>query len=111
MRYWDLLDTREINGYTVIIDKTWEDISPRQLFEECDVDEICRKIDNGTYDWFMLRVRVLLRGHELGSDFLGGMCYENPRECLTDGSAASIIEQALHNADIERAALREALAA
>ena len=59
MRYFDKLSEFERNGLTVIVDKTYEDISPRDLFEESDVDEIIRKIDRGIYDWFMLRVRVM----------------------------------------------------
>jgi hypothetical protein len=46
----------------------------------------------------MLRVRVLLDGHELGSSYLGGMLYEDPTECLTDGSAEDMISEALAEA-------------
>ena len=109
MQHYDTLDTREINGFTVVIDKTWEDIHPRQCFDEADVKEICKKIDDGTYDWFMLRVRAYFKGLEVSSAYLGGMCYENARECLTDGSAASVIDQALYEAELELTKLRDAL--
>jgi hypothetical protein len=98
MRYYDTLAEYERDGFTVIVDKTYEDISPRGQFEECDIGEIIRKIDNGTYEWFMLRVRVLVEGLELGSAYLGGMLYENPKECLTDGSAEDMISEALSEA-------------
>ena len=71
MRYYDTLATYEREGYTIIVDKSWEDLNPRDMFEAEDADEVCRKIDNGTYDWFMLRVRVLVEGLELASEYLG----------------------------------------
>lgn len=101
----------ERNGFDIIVDRTWEDIDPRDQFEECDVEEICRKIDNGTYEWFMLRVRVLLAGHEFAAEHLGGCLYEDPKEVLTDGVADDLIHQALCEAREEIARLREKLMA
>ena len=98
MRYYDTLAEYERDGFTVIVDKTWEDLHPSQCFEEEDVEEIVRKIDNGTYDWFMLRVRVLVEGLELGSHYLGGCCYEDAREVLKDGTAEDCIGEALAEA-------------
>jgi len=74
MRYYDTLAEFERDGYDIIVDKSYEDLDPRDSFDESctDIDEIIRKIDNGTYEWFMLRVRVLVEGLELGSSYLGG---------------------------------------
>ena len=103
MRYYDTLATYDREGFEVIVDKTWEDLNPRDLFDDTvsDVDEIIKDIDRGHLDWFMLRVRVLLDGHELGSHYLGGMLYEDPKECLTDGSAEDCIDEALREAKEE----------
>ena len=103
MRYYDHLATMQRDGFEVIVDKTWEDLNPRDQFDDTvsDVDEIIRDIDRGHLDWFMLRVRVLLDGHELGSSYLGGMLYEDPTECLTDGSAEDMIYTALEEAKTE----------
>jgi hypothetical protein len=98
MRYYDTLKEEQRGPFKVIVDKTWEDIHPNQLFEEDDVEEICRKIDNGTYDWFMLRVRVTFEGHEMGSHYLGGCCYEDAAQVLTDGVAEDCIGEALAEA-------------
>ena len=46
----------------------------------------------------MLRVRVLVEGLELSSEYLGGCLYEDAREVLTDGTAEDIIGQALADA-------------
>ena len=110
MRYYDELAVYEREGFKVIVDKTWEDIHPDQLFEREDVAEICEKIDAGVYDWFMLRVRVMLDGHELGSHYLGGCCYEDARETLTDGTAEDCISEAIAEAKTEARRLVGSLA-
>jgi hypothetical protein len=97
-RYYDTIAEFERDGFTVIVDKTYEDFNPRDHFESDDMDEILRKIDNGTYEWFMLRVRVLVEGLELGSHYLGGCLYEDPREVLTDGTAEDCIGEAMTEA-------------
>jgi len=97
-RYYDTIAEFERDGFTVIVDKTYEDFNPRDHFEDDNMDEILRKIDNGTYEWFMLRVRVLVEGLELGSAYLGGCLYEDPREVLTDGTAEDFIAEAMTEA-------------
>ena len=106
-RHYDtLLD--EVRGpFQIIVDKTWEDLNPRDHFEESDIDEICRKIDNCTYDWFMLRTRVLFEGVELAANYLGGCLYEDAKDVLTDGMAEDQIWSTLQEARVELAVLRE----
>jgi hypothetical protein len=99
MRYYDELATYQREGYEIIVDKSWEDLNPRDMFDDChDVEEIIKDIDRGHLEWFMLRVRVLVEGLELDSEYLGGCLYEDPKECLTDGTAEDLIEQSLANA-------------
>ena len=100
MRYYDTLAEYEREGYTIIVDKSYEDLNPRDSFDEscCDIEEIIKDIDRGHLEWFMLRVRVLVEGLELSSEYLGGMLYEEPKECLTDGSAEDLIAEALADA-------------
>ena len=101
MRYYDTLAEYQREGYTIIVDKTWEDIDPRGQFEECDVEEIVAKINDCTYDWFMLRVRVLAEGVELGSAYLGGCLYEDAKEVLSDGVVEDMIYDAMKEAKAE----------
>ena len=98
--YYDELATYEREGFTVIVDKTYEDMHPRDSFDDSvsDIDEICRDIDRGHLEWFMLRVRVLVEGLELSSQHLGACLYEDAREILTDGTAEDIIGEALTDA-------------
>lgn len=98
MRYYDELATYERDGYTIIVDTTSEDLDPRGQFEESDIAEILQKINDYTYDWFMLRVRVLAEGVELGSAYLGGCLYEDAREVLKDGTAEDMIDEAMAEA-------------
>jgi hypothetical protein len=102
-REYDELARYERDGFTVVVDKTWEDVSPRDLFDDSvmDVEEICRRINNYTLDWFMLRVRVLVDEHELATEYMGGFLYEDAREVLTDGTAEELIGEALITAKRE----------
>jgi hypothetical protein len=100
MRHYTELARFEREGFDIIVDKTWEDIYVGDCFDDTcyDIKDICNKIDSGVYDWFMLRVRVLVEGLELGSSYLGGMLYEDARECLSDGTAEDQIHMALEEA-------------
>ena len=100
-RYYDEIGSFERDGFFVIVDKSWEDLDPNDMFEADDVAEICRKINDCTYDWFMLRVRVLVDGHELASEYLGGCLYEDARDVLKDGTADDLIDQAMITAKRE----------
>ena len=111
MRYYDELATYEREGFKVIVDITSEDLHPRDCFDDTvsDIEQICHDIEFGVLDWFMLRVRVMLDGHELGSHYLGGCLYENPKDVLTDGTAEDCIAEALHEAKQEVKRLKEKL--
>jgi len=111
-RYYEELAAYDRGGMLIVVDKTWEDIDPWDQLSECfdDKKQLYADIDSGKYDWFMLRVRVLLDGHELASEYLGGMLYEDANECLTDGTAEDMIEQAMVSARREIHRLKERLA-
>ena len=111
MRHWDELARYEREGFEIIVDKTWEDIHPRDCFDDSvtDIQQLCEDIDAGKYDWFMLRTRVLFEGHELAAEYLGGCLYEDPMDVFKDGIAEDQIEQGLANARSEAAKLREKL--
>ena len=102
-KWYDELARYEREGFEVIVDKTWEEIHVQDCFDdEChDIKQICEDIDSGKLDWFMLRVRVLVEGHELGSSYLGGCLYSDAREVLSDGTAEDQIQLALDEAKKE----------
>ena len=98
--YYDELATYEREGFTVIVDKTYEDMHPRDSFDDSchDIDEICKDIDRGHFEWFMLRVRVMVEGLLLTQEHLGACLYVDAREILTDGTAEDMIDTALVDA-------------
>jgi len=99
-RYYDTLLEEDRGQFHVILDKTWEDLHPKDCFDDAvtDIQEICEKIDRGSLDWFMLRCRVFYEGVELASDYIGGFLYDDAREILTDGVAEDIIEDTIRQA-------------
>lgn len=112
MRHYEELAVYQREGFEVVVDKTWEDIAIRSCFDETcyDIADMEQKVNNYDLDWFMLRVRVMLDGHELGSHYLGGMLYEDARECLTDGTAEDSIYAAIEEAKQEARRLVGSLA-
>ena len=96
-RYYDTIAEFERDGFTIIVDKTYEDMHPSESFDnECyNIKELCEDIDSGRLDWFMLRVRIMVEGLELGSEYLGGCLYKDPSEVLTDGTAEDLIDTAM----------------
>jgi hypothetical protein len=119
MRDWTELLREQRLGFEIIVDKTWEDIPLDHLFDTSidpdtgkpyyDVKDMARKIDNCDLDYFMLRARVLLDGHEMGQHIVGGFLYEDARETLKDGMAEDLIYQAMSEAKTEVLRLRERL--
>jgi hypothetical protein len=111
MRDWTELLREQRMGFEVVVDKTWEDIPLDHLFDTSidpdtgkpyyDVKDMARKIDRCELDYFMLRARVMLDGHELGEHIVGGFLYEDAREVLTDGMAEDCIYAAMEEAKTE----------
>jgi hypothetical protein len=120
MRDWTELLREQRGGFEIVVDKTWEDIPLDHLFDTSidpdtgkpyyDVKDMARKIDNCDLDYFMLRARVLLDGHEMGSHIVGGFLYEDARETLKDGMAEDLIHCAMYEAKTEVLRLRSKLA-
>ena len=110
MRHYDELMNEQRGPFQIIVDKTWEDLDPRGQFEDSDIEEIIEKINNDTYEWFMLRTRVLFNDVELAYTYLGGCLYEDAREVLTDGTAEDQIYQCLLEAKTPLKELKEKFA-
>jgi hypothetical protein len=100
MRYYDKLAEYEREGYTIIVDKSYEDMDPKDCFDDTcfDMKEMYEDINSGRLDWFMLRVRVMVEGLELADEYLGGCLYKDAGEVLTDGTAEDLIDQAVTRA-------------
>ena len=99
-RYYDTLAEYQRDGFDIIVDKTYEDLDPKDMFDaEMDnIDQIYADIDSGKLEWFMLRVRVFAGGVELGTDYVGGFLYEDPTDVLRDGIVEDMIYTAMQEA-------------
>ncbi len=100
MRYWDELLREQRGDLEIVVDKSWEDIPIRDLFDDgCyDIKEMEDKVNSGQLDWFMLRARVFVEGLEISDAIVGGFMYEDARETLRDGTAEDLIYQSIEEA-------------
>ena len=108
MRDYTTLAELDREGFNVIVDKTWEDLHPQDSFDTSidpdtglpyyDIEDMCRKIDRGDLDWFMLRVRVMHEDVELAVNYVGGFLYEDATEVLRDGTAEDMIWETVEEA-------------
>ena len=103
MQHWEKLAEIDRSGLRIIVEKTWEDTHPSDVFEDGpgwgfdSIADLCEKIDQNLFDWFCLRVRVMLDDIELGNSYLGCCLYEDAREVLTDGTAEESIAEAMQD--------------
>ena len=108
MRDYTVLAELDREGFNVIVDKTWEDLHPQDSFDTSinpdtnqpyyDIEEMCRKIDRGELDWFMLRVRAMHEDVELAVSYVGGFLYDDATEVLRDGTAEDMIWETVEEA-------------
>jgi len=113
MRYWDELLREQRGDLEIVVDKSWEDIPIRDLFDDScyDIKEMEDKVNSGQLDWFMLRARVFVEGLEISDAIVGGFMYEDARETLRDGTAEDLIYQAIEEAKPQFYRLSKAFAA
>lgn len=112
MRHWDEIARFERDGFEIVVDKTYEDIDPWSQLSECfdSKRQLYADIDSGKYEWFMLRVRAMISGRELGCSYLGGCLYENPEDVMTDGTVEDQLIEVLAEARREAEIMRNLLA-
>lgn len=99
--YQELIHEEQAEGFAIRFYAMPEDSHPRDSFDDSvdDIAEICRKIDNGTYEWFVAKVTASKNGIELASDYLGACLYESCQQFVTDNDyyadmKARVIEEA-----------------
>jgi len=108
MRYYDTLAEYTRAGFDIIVDKTWEDLPLKDLFDTStdpdtgrpyyDVEQMARDIDAGRLDYFVLRVRAMYEDVELAVNYVGGFVYEDAAEVLRDGVAEDMIAETIEDA-------------
>jgi len=100
MIYWETIHTFKTARLTIETAVAHEDFEPDWDFEsEQDRQDTLDKIDRGLLAWFQVRVRVLLdHEFEIGSDYLGGCCYETTEEFLHDAYWRDMVHSACSEA-------------
>lgn len=99
----ELIETEEHDGFTIRFYACEEDCSPRGQFQNedgSDDEETLAKIADGTYAWFCAMVTAEKAGVVLGTDYLGGCCYDSPRDFWRseDGYKPDMIAAAIDEA-------------
>lgn len=86
-KHYETIKTEDTQGFHIVFSVGYEDTHPRDSFDDSchDIDDICRKIDNGTYVWFVARVEAFRHGVLLASDYLGCCLYDSYGDFLQDG--------------------------
>jgi hypothetical protein len=99
-RHWECMQQTEREGMLIVVDRTYCDLDPADLFDDAcwDIAEIYDKINNGIYEWFDLRAKIIVSGLEIASAHLSGFLYENPMDVFEDGTAQGLIDEALQEA-------------
>ena len=100
MKHYETIKTEETRGFHVVCSVAYEDTHPRDLFDDSchDIAEICRKIDNGTYTWFVARVEAYKAGILLATDYLGANLYENPKDFINDCYFEDMVDNVVNEA-------------
>lgn len=108
--HFEQLHTHTAHSFHVICSIAPEYMDPADSFDSSvdDISEIYRKIDNGFYVWFRVRVEAYMHGVLLGRAYLGGCLYENAQEIITDGTFDDLMGEAISEAGQVLSKLREA---
>jgi hypothetical protein len=100
MKHFEQIHTRDTRGFHITLSIGYEEIHPRDCFDDSidDIAEICRKIDNGTYTWFVARVEAYKAGILLATDYLGANLYENPKDFINDCNFEDMVDNVVNEA-------------
>jgi hypothetical protein len=97
---YETIYTDTAAGFDIVFSVTHEDFAPDWDFEnEEDKQDTMRRIENGDLVWFVARVQAFKNGVLLGTDYLGGCCYDSYMQFVKDGDYyADMVETAISEA-------------
>ena len=79
MQYYETVHTETADGFDIVFSVTPECEEPDWEFEtEQEKLETLHRIETGQLSWFVARVEAYKDGILLGTDYLGGCCYDSP---------------------------------
>lgn len=99
MEHQELLHTEIQDGFEINLYALPEYDSPDWDFEnEEEKAQLLKRIDRGQVLWFCAKVTASKAGVELGSDYLGGCCYDSIEQFTSDGYYADMKATAINEA-------------
>ena len=106
MNYWHKHKEFKKGAYDIVVSYSPEMEGLDGFFDdtEYNIKEMTNKIDRGDAVWFMVEVKALLNGIELGRDVVGGFYYEDKYEDEVideglDGYLEDMVEEAINEAN------------
>ena len=108
MSNFEMIHSETRNGFLIRAYVAPEDMNPNDSFD--DNGEAAEAIQNGVYEWFMVKVTASKAGVVLASDYLGGCCYARVSDFLSepDGYYADMVIGVLDEAKDKIAELTNA---
>jgi hypothetical protein len=106
---YETIHTEKAAGFDIVFSVTYEDHEPDWDFEnEEDKQDLLRRINQGDLVWFVARVQAFKNGIELGTDYLGGCCYDSYMQFVEEGGYyRDMVENAISEARATIAKLTE----
>ena len=99
MNHFESVHTTEIDGFVIELSVTPETDTPDWDFvSEEDRQDTLDRINNGYLLWFVAKVTASKLGIVLGTEYLGGCCYERISEFLNDPYFVDMVDQAIAEA-------------
>lgn len=78
---YETIHTEKAAGFDIVFSVTPETGTPDWDFEsEEDRQDLIDRINDGRMAWFVARVQAFKNGILLGTDYLGGCCYDSPMQ-------------------------------
>lgn len=95
MTYWEQINEREVEGFTITTYVAEEELHPAFFYDEA---ETLDGIEEGLYDWFQVKVTASKNGIKLADRFLGACCYESTSQFLDDDYHLDMINDSIREA-------------
>lgn len=98
--YWEVANVETKDGFEIVLSITPEDMPPDWDETEEQRAKTLRKIEDGTWAYFIARVEACKEGIALGTSYLGGCCYGSVQQFLKepDGYYQDMVHEVIEEA-------------
>ena len=108
---YETIHSETVAGFDIVLSITAEDSPPDWHFNnEEDRQHTLDRIERGDLAYFIVKVEAFKNGILLGTDYLGGCCYDTPQQFIDHSDYyGDMVERAVDEARENIAKLCEAL--